>query len=79
MKKYYCDRCNKEITPEIDRYEINVEVPGRMVFCDNRLFFDDRDPIFDKPFHLCDKCMKDLSKWINSDVYKLETKGEADG
>ena len=72
MKKYYCDRCNKEIT-ETDKYEIEVECPGKyIIFCG-------RDSIFDKPFHLCDKCMKDLSKWINSDVYKLATKGEVDG
>ena len=69
MKKYYCDRCNKEITPEIDRYEIDVEAPGSIrFFADDQMLYDtcsgDRDPIFDKPFHLCKECMKDLSMWI---------------
>ena len=58
MKKYYCDRCNKEITSGMVKYEIDVRHPGSV------LYSADRDPIFDKPFHLCDECMKDLSMWI---------------
>lgn len=56
MKKYYCDKCKKELDKHVNAYTIDVERPEFSFNC---------CPGFKSvPIHLCPECMLKFYKWL---------------
>ncbi len=53
MKKYYCDRCGKELKFKYERSKLRLRQTGRygMEIVEG--------------FHLCDDCVRGLAVWLN--------------